>query len=128
MTLNLTDGAIENVSSFISGSDPPLTRLVMSDGLHTMSYFTQATQLNRLVEENCLLPYCVCLLKRSVTNILNDGRCWVTVLEMEVVKSAEEMGGKIGTPTPYVEGKTMTITTTPTATVINLVHYSTTAS
>uniref|UniRef100_A0A674C7H3 Replication protein A 70 kDa DNA-binding subunit n=1 Tax=Salmo trutta TaxID=8032 RepID=A0A674C7H3_SALTR len=142
MTLNLTEGAIEaltngtdvhnpllqvlNVCSFISGSDPPLTHLVMSDGLHTMSSFTLATQLNRLVEENCLLPYCVCLLKRSVTNILNDGRCRVTVLEIEVVKSAEEMGGKIGTPTPYVKGKTTTITTTPTATVINLVHYSTT--
>ncbi|XP_064861004.1 replication protein A 70 kDa DNA-binding subunit-like isoform X1 [Oncorhynchus nerka] len=27
----------------------------------------------------------------------------VTVLEMEVVMSAEEVGGKIGTPTPYVE-------------------------
>uniref|UniRef100_A0A674C907 Replication protein A 70 kDa DNA-binding subunit n=1 Tax=Salmo trutta TaxID=8032 RepID=A0A674C907_SALTR len=116
----------QNVCSFISGSDPPLTHLVMSDGLHTMSSFTLATQLNRLVEENCLLPYCVCLLKRSVTNILNDGRCRVTVLEIEVVKSAEEMGGKIGTPTPYVKGKTTTITTTPTATVINLVHYSTT--
>uniref|UniRef100_A0A674C8Z8 Replication protein A 70 kDa DNA-binding subunit n=1 Tax=Salmo trutta TaxID=8032 RepID=A0A674C8Z8_SALTR len=114
----------QNVCSFISGSDPPLTHLVMSDGLHTMSSFTLATQLNRLVEENCLLPYCVCLLKRSVTNILNDGRCRVTVLEIEVVKSAEEMGGKIGTPTPYVKGKTTTITTTPTATVINLVHYT----
>uniref|UniRef100_A0A674C7W8 Replication factor A protein 1 n=1 Tax=Salmo trutta TaxID=8032 RepID=A0A674C7W8_SALTR len=95
---------------------------MMCDDLHTRS-FDPNLSLNRLVEENCLLPYCVCLLKRSVTNILNDGRCRVTVLEIEVVKSAEEMGGKIGTPTPYVKGKTTTITTTPTATVINLVHY-----
>uniref|UniRef100_A0A8L0DLQ8 Replication protein A subunit n=1 Tax=Oncorhynchus mykiss TaxID=8022 RepID=A0A8L0DLQ8_ONCMY len=106
----------QNIHRIIRGSGPPRFHLVMSDGLHTMSSFWLDPQMNRLVEENCLLPYCVCLLKRSVTNILKDGRCMVTVLEMEVVKSAEEVGGKIGTPTPYVEGKA-----TPTATVINLI-------
>ncbi|XP_070990876.1 replication protein A 70 kDa DNA-binding subunit-like [Oncorhynchus clarkii lewisi] len=125
MTLNLTDGAIEaltkgtyvhnpllqllNIHRIIRGSGPPRFHLVMSDGLHTMSSFWLDPQMNRLVEENCLLPYCVCLLKRSVTNILKDGRCMVTVLEMEVVKSAEEVGGKIGTPTPYVEGQRRTL-------------------
>nr|XP_046173043.1 replication protein A 70 kDa DNA-binding subunit-like [Oncorhynchus gorbuscha] len=101
-----------NVRRIIRGSGPPRFHLVMSDGLHTMSTFWLVTKLNCLVEKNCLLPYCVCLLKRRVTNILKDGRCMVTVLEMEVVMSAEEVGGKIGTPTPYVEGKTTKITTT----------------
>ncbi|XP_041707365.1 replication protein A 70 kDa DNA-binding subunit [Coregonus clupeaformis] len=118
MTVKLTEGAIEaltkgtnvhspllqvlNIRRIEMGSGQPRFRLMMSDGLHTMSSFMLAIQLNSLGEENCLLPHCVCLLKRSVTNILKDGRCVVIVLDMEVVKSAEEMGGKIGTPTPYV--------------------------
>lgn len=29
----------------------------------------------------------------------------VVILDLEVVKTAEEMGGKIGDPSPYVEGE-----------------------
>lgn len=33
----------------------------------------------------------------------------VIILDLEVVKSAEEVGGKVGEPTPYVEGKALTV-------------------
>lgn len=35
----------------------------------------------------------------------NDRRV-VIILEMEVIKRAEEVAGRIGDPTPYTEGKT----------------------
>lgn len=33
----------------------------------------------------------------------------VVVLDVDILKSAEEMGGKIGEPTPYVEGTETTV-------------------
>ncbi|XP_031429075.1 replication protein A 70 kDa DNA-binding subunit isoform X2 [Clupea harengus] len=120
MAVVLSDGAIEaltkgqdvnnpmlqlvNIRKIDGGNGPVRFRLMMSDGQHTMSSFMLSTQLNPLAEENQLAPNCVCMLKRSVTNVLKDGRRVVVVLDMEVVKSAEEVGGKIGEPTPYVEG------------------------
>ncbi|KAL0994830.1 hypothetical protein UPYG_G00127700 [Umbra pygmaea] len=124
MTVQLTEGAIEaltkglevnnpqlqvvNIRRIDAASGPVRFRLMMSDGLHINSSFMMATQLNGLYEDHSLLPNCVCLLKRSVTNVLKDGRRVIVVLDMEVVKSAKEVGAKIGTPTPYVEGQSMT--------------------
>lgn len=36
--------------------------------------FLLATQLNHLSEENLLVPHCVCLLKKTTTSTLSDGR------------------------------------------------------
>ena len=33
-----------------------------------------STQLNSLADQNLLEPNCVCMLKKSVTNVLKDGR------------------------------------------------------
>lgn len=94
-----------------------------------------STQLNYLIEENTLSLYCICVLKRHVTNILKDGRYrgfseWnlgyylhnthrksfpvafydrrvVIILEIDVIKRAEEVAGRIGDPTPYTESKTL---------------------
>ncbi|XP_043996851.1 replication protein A 70 kDa DNA-binding subunit-like [Gambusia affinis] len=116
MTAKLTQGA---VAALVKGShveNPvlqllnirqinttgvPRYRLMMSDGQHYLSSFLMATQLNRLAEENLLVPHCVCLLKRTTKNTLSDGRHVVVVVDMEVLKSAEEAGGKIGNPTSY---------------------------
>ncbi|XP_015235534.1 PREDICTED: replication protein A 70 kDa DNA-binding subunit-like [Cyprinodon variegatus] len=90
----------------LTSSDSPRYRLAMSDGQHFLSAFLLATQLNHLAEEDLLVPNCVCLLKRTTTNTLSDGRQVVVVVEMEVLKSAEETGGKIGNPKPYsTDGK-----------------------
>lgn len=64
-----------------------------------------STQLNCMAEDNSLAPNCICILKRHVTNILKDGRRVVIILEMDIVKHAGEVAGKIGDPTPYTEGQ-----------------------
>ncbi|KAI1903264.1 hypothetical protein AGOR_G00025420 [Albula goreensis] len=122
MSVRLTEGAIEafstgsdvaspflqvvNIRRIDGGSGPARFRLMMSDGLYTMSSFMLSTQLNPMAEQNLLAPNCICLVKKNVTNTLKDGRRVVIILDMEVVKSAEEVGEKIGEPTPYVEGQT----------------------
>ncbi|KAI7800786.1 replication protein A 70 kDa DNA-binding subunit [Triplophysa rosa] len=94
-----------NIRKIDGGNGLSRFRLMMSDGLHTMSSFMLSTQLNSMAEQNQLDPNCVCLIKRHVTNVLKDGRRVVVILDLEVVKTAEQMGGKMGDPTPYVEGQ-----------------------
>ncbi|KAM4620172.1 replication protein A 70 kDa DNA-binding subunit-like isoform 2-T2 [Polymixia lowei] len=117
MSIKLTEGAIEalfkgsEVSSPVlqllhirqidGKSGPPRFRLMMSDGVHSLTSFLLATQLNRLRQENIMAPNCLCVLKKTITNKLEDGRHVVVVMDMEIIKSAEETGGKIGAPTPY---------------------------
>ncbi|XP_062289081.1 replication protein A 70 kDa DNA-binding subunit-like [Scomber scombrus] len=123
MSVRLTQGAVEalykgeevhnpvlqllKIGHINSASGPPRFRLMMSDGLNSLSSFLLATQLNHLNEDNLLAPNCVCMLKKTVKNTLSDGRCVVIVMDIEILKSAEETGGKIGNPTPYnTDGKT----------------------
>uniref|UniRef100_A0A8D0ATH8 Replication protein A subunit n=1 Tax=Sander lucioperca TaxID=283035 RepID=A0A8D0ATH8_SANLU len=94
----------KNIRKIDGGSGLPRFRVMMSDGLHTLSSFMLSTQLNFMAEENRLAPNCVCILKKHVTNILKDKRRVVIILEMEVIKSAEDVAGRIGEPTPYTEG------------------------
>ncbi|XP_029303122.1 replication protein A 70 kDa DNA-binding subunit [Cottoperca gobio] len=117
----LSEGAIEALSNSTGGNDavlqlvnirkidggngPARYRVMMSDGVHTLSSFMLSTQLNFMVEDNLLAPNCVCILKRHVTNILKDKRRVVIILEIEVVKPAEDVAGRIGDPTPYTEGQ-----------------------
>ncbi|XP_077422624.1 replication protein A 70 kDa DNA-binding subunit isoform X2 [Vanacampus margaritifer] len=120
--ITLTEGAIEALSSGNGGNDavlqlvsirkieggsgPARFRVMMSDGRHTMSSFMLCTQLNCMAEDNRLAPNCVVLLKRHVTNILKDGRRVVIILEIEVVRPAADVNGRIGNPTPYTDGPT----------------------
>ncbi|XP_059188007.1 replication protein A 70 kDa DNA-binding subunit isoform X1 [Centropristis striata] len=94
-----------NIRKIDGGSGPARFRVMMSDGLHTLSSFMLSTQLNFMAEENKLLPNCICILKKHVTNILKDGRRVVIILEIEVIKPAEDVAGKIGDPTPYTDGQ-----------------------
>eukprot|EP00074_Homo_sapiens_P110070 XP_024306631.1 replication protein A 70 kDa DNA-binding subunit isoform X1 [Homo sapiens] len=68
------------------------------------SAFMLATQLNPLVEEEQLSSNCVCQIHRFIVNTLKDGRRVVILMELEVLKSAEAVGVKIGNPVPYNEG------------------------
>uniref|UniRef100_A0A671U190 Replication protein A subunit n=1 Tax=Sparus aurata TaxID=8175 RepID=A0A671U190_SPAAU len=90
-----------NIRQIPSAAGPPRYRLMMSDGQHSWSSFLLATQLNHLPEDNLLVPNCVCKVKKTVTNTLSDGRTVVIVMDMDVLQSADEIGGKIGNPTPY---------------------------
>uniref|UniRef100_A0A9L0S7J5 Replication protein A subunit n=1 Tax=Equus caballus TaxID=9796 RepID=A0A9L0S7J5_HORSE len=93
-----------NIRPITTGNSPPRYRLLMSDGLNTLSSFMLATQLNPLVEEERLSSNCICQVNRFIVNTLKDGRRVVILMELEVLKSAEAVGLKIGNPVPYNEG------------------------
>ncbi|XP_035998883.1 replication protein A 70 kDa DNA-binding subunit [Fundulus heteroclitus] len=133
MTVQLTRGAVEalfkgshvdnpvlqllNIREIQSATGLTRYRLMMSDGQHFLSSFLLATQLNHLAENDILLPQCVCLLKKTTTSTLSDGRHVVVVVDMEVMKSAAEAGGKIGNPTQYsTDGKLSSATSAPAST------------
>ncbi|XP_072248336.1 replication protein A 70 kDa DNA-binding subunit [Leuresthes tenuis] len=103
----VNDAALQlvNIRKIDGGNGPSRFRVMMSDGRHTLSSFMLSTQLNCMAEENKLVPNCICILKRHVTNILKDGRRVVIILEIDVIKPAEEVAGRIGDPTPYTEGQ-----------------------
>uniref|UniRef100_A0A7N8XCY6 Replication protein A subunit n=1 Tax=Mastacembelus armatus TaxID=205130 RepID=A0A7N8XCY6_9TELE len=96
----------QHIRKIDGGNGPTRFRIMMSDGRHSMSSFMLCTQLNYMAEENRLAPNCICMLKRHVTNTLKDGRRVVIIMEIEVIKPAEEVAGRIGDPTPYTEGQT----------------------
>ncbi|XP_022052739.2 replication protein A 70 kDa DNA-binding subunit-like isoform X1 [Acanthochromis polyacanthus] len=116
MSVRLTEGAVEALFKGVEVNNPmlqllsirqigapsasPRFRLMMSDGQHSLSSVILATQLNYLIEQNLLVPNCVCLLKKIIINTLADGRHVVIVMDLEILQSAEETGGKIGNPTP----------------------------
>ncbi|XP_036264432.1 replication protein A 70 kDa DNA-binding subunit isoform X1 [Pipistrellus kuhlii] len=93
-----------SIRPITTGNSPPRYRLLMSDGLNTLSSFMLATQLNTLVEEEQLSSNCICQINRFIVNTLKDGRRVVILMELEVLKSAEAVGAKIGNPLPYNEG------------------------
>uniref|UniRef100_A0A2K5CQL3 Replication protein A subunit n=1 Tax=Aotus nancymaae TaxID=37293 RepID=A0A2K5CQL3_AOTNA len=93
-----------NIRPITTGNSPPRYRLLMSDGLNTLSSFMLATQLNILVEQGQLASNCVCQINRFIVNTLKDGRRVVILMELEVLKSADAVGVKIGNPVPYNEG------------------------
>lgn len=72
--------------------------------MSAFSAFMLATQLNPLVEEERLSSNCICQVNRFIVNTLKDGRRVVILMEVEVLKSAEAVGMKIGNPVPYNEG------------------------
>ncbi|CAB1428210.1 unnamed protein product, partial [Pleuronectes platessa] len=90
-----------NLRSITSPTGPNRFRLMMSDGHQSSTSFLLVTQLNNLAEENILEPNCVCVLKKTLTNTLADGRRVVVVMGLEILQSAEETGGRIGSPTPF---------------------------
>ncbi|XP_070685180.1 replication protein A 70 kDa DNA-binding subunit [Pempheris klunzingeri] len=113
----LTEGAIEALANGNTVDDAVLQlvnirkmdganglarfRVMMSDGLHSMSSFMLSTQLNFMADENKLATNCICILKKHVTNIMKDGRRVVIILEIDVIKPAEDVAGRIGDPIPY---------------------------
>ncbi|XP_050765082.1 replication protein A 70 kDa DNA-binding subunit isoform X3 [Gymnogyps californianus] len=121
MSVRLSEGAIaaimqgENVSkpvlqvintrAIATGNGPPRYRVLMSDGVNTLSSFMLATQLNSLVEEERLSAQCICQVNRFIVNSLKDGRRVVILMDLNVLKTADKVGGNIGNPVPYNEGE-----------------------
>ncbi|CAH2219942.1 replication A 70 kDa DNA-binding subunit [Pelobates cultripes] len=94
-----------NIRPISTANGPPRYRLLMSDGLNTLSSFMLATQLNSLVDDNLLATNCICRITRYIVNNLKDGRRVIIVMDMEVLKPADEVNGKIGNPQPYNDGQ-----------------------
>uniref|UniRef100_A0A8C6PH64 Replication protein A subunit n=1 Tax=Nothobranchius furzeri TaxID=105023 RepID=A0A8C6PH64_NOTFU len=65
---------VQDMRKLCGASGPPRFRLKMSDGQHSFSSFLLATQLHHLVEEDLLVPLCVCKLKKTTSSTLSDGR------------------------------------------------------
>nr|XP_057942104.1 replication protein A 70 kDa DNA-binding subunit-like isoform X2 [Doryrhamphus excisus] len=113
MRVTLTQGAIEalfkdshvkdpvlqvlNLREYPSAQGPPKYRLNLSDGVHMLSSFLMVSQLNHLVESQKLTPGCVCTLKKITETYLSNKRVLI-LLDLEVLQTAEETGGKIGNP------------------------------
>nr|DBA34216.1 TPA: hypothetical protein GDO54_001796 [Pyxicephalus adspersus] len=62
-----------NIRPISTATGPPRYRLLMSDGLNTLSSFMLATQLNSLVDRNLLAANCICKVSRYIVNNLKDG-------------------------------------------------------
>ncbi|NXC31859.1 RFA1 protein, partial [Campylorhamphus procurvoides] len=96
---------VMNTRAIATGTGPPRYRVLMSDGVNTLSSFMLATQLNPLVEEERLSARCICQVNRFIVNSLKDGRRVVILMDLNVLKTADEVGGNIGNPQPYNEGQ-----------------------
>ncbi|KAF1442537.1 Replication protein A 70 kDa DNA-binding subunit, partial [Spheniscus demersus] len=94
-----------NTRAIATGNGPPRYRVLMSDGVNTLSSFMLATQLNSLVEEEHMSAQCICQVNRFIVNTLKDGRRVVILMDLDVLKTADKVGGNIGNPVPYNEGE-----------------------
>ncbi|XP_032071640.1 replication protein A 70 kDa DNA-binding subunit isoform X2 [Thamnophis elegans] len=86
-----------------TGNGPPRYRMLMSDGVNTLSSFMLATQLNPLVDDQSLTANAICQIDRFIVNTLKDGRRVVVLMEMEVLRPGHAVPAKIGNPVPYTE-------------------------
>uniref|UniRef100_A0A8C8S6D7 Replication protein A subunit n=1 Tax=Pelusios castaneus TaxID=367368 RepID=A0A8C8S6D7_9SAUR len=96
---------VVNIRAIATGSGPPRYRMLMSDGVNTLSSFMLATQLNSLVEEERLSARCICQINRYIVNSLKDGRRVIILMDLDVLKTADVVGANIGNPVPYNEGQ-----------------------
>ncbi|XP_009319693.1 PREDICTED: replication protein A 70 kDa DNA-binding subunit [Pygoscelis adeliae] len=94
-----------NTRAIATGNGPPRYRVLMSDGVNTLSSFMLATQLNFLVEEERVSAQCICQVNKFIVNTLKDGRRVVILMDLDVLKTADMVGGNIGNPVPYNEGQ-----------------------
>ncbi|NWW93199.1 RFA1 protein, partial [Rhynochetos jubatus] len=104
-----------NTRAIATGNGPPRYRVLMSDGVNTLSSFMLATQLNPLVEEERLSAQCICQVNKFIVNRLKDGRRVVILMDVNVLKTADEVGRNIGNPVPYNEGQGQQCSSAPAA-------------
>uniref|UniRef100_A0A670JTS0 Replication protein A subunit n=1 Tax=Podarcis muralis TaxID=64176 RepID=A0A670JTS0_PODMU len=96
------------IRAISTGTGPQRYRMLMSDGVQTLSSFMLATQLNDLVNDQGLSANAICKINRFIINVLKDGRKVVIVMDLEVLQTADMVAGKIGNPVQYTEGKNPT--------------------
>lgn len=115
-TFQLTSGAIESIMAGevverpqlqvlgqkrIAGTQgPDRYRMLLSDGKHSHSSAMLATQLNDKITSGELENNCVIRLDKYICNPIQTDRRVMIILEVTVVGTGSEVGGKIGNPTP----------------------------
>ncbi|XP_028322869.1 replication protein A 70 kDa DNA-binding subunit-like isoform X2 [Gouania willdenowi] len=102
----------QNIRALTSASGSLKFRLMFSDGRRFSSSFLLDTNLNHLPENNILEINCVCMLKKTSAQNAFVGstasRIVIIVVDVEVLKSAEEVGMMIGQPTVLNQSGKMT--------------------
>ncbi|XP_069767270.1 LOW QUALITY PROTEIN: replication protein A 70 kDa DNA-binding subunit [Narcine bancroftii] len=119
MAIRLSEGAIASIVQGGTPSQPllqvisirkitngpPRYRVLMSDGVHTLSSFLLATQLNYMGDEGLISINCICQINRFICNTMKDGRRAVVIVDLKVIRRADQVHGKIGNPVPINEGQ-----------------------
>nr|CAB3265679.1 replication protein A 70 kDa DNA-binding subunit-like [Phallusia mammillata] len=115
MPFKLTEGAISALlnghepkdpilqclgTKSIAGSGVPRMRLVLSDGVHSFATSMLATQLNDFVTDGRLQQNTVFKLKQYQSSVLQGSKRIVICLDIEILQTPDEAGGKIGEPVP----------------------------
>lgn len=80
-------------------------RLLVSDGQWSSSFAMLATQLNSLVSNGEITNNCIIRMKRYICNTVQDNKKVLIILDLEMLKTGEEVGQKIGEPTNFDPNK-----------------------
>jgi len=81
----------------IAGTSTERYRLLISDGQYQNSYGMLATQLNPMIHDGTLCEHSVVKVKKLQCNNM-QGKKVIILLELEVLQSGKDVGGKIDTP------------------------------
>ncbi|XP_076823826.1 replication protein A 70 kDa DNA-binding subunit-like [Clavelina lepadiformis] len=87
----------------ISGSGMDRVRLLLSDGLQSFGTSMLASQLNHLVTDGKLETFTVIRITQYQSTMLQGTKRILICLNLEIVKKAVEIGGKIGGPIPLAQ-------------------------
>ncbi|XP_047474800.1 replication protein A 70 kDa DNA-binding subunit-like isoform X1 [Penaeus chinensis] len=80
-------------------------RILLSDGKWSSSFAMLATQLNSKVASGEIANNCVIKMNRYVCNTVQNNKKVLIILDLTVVRTAEEVGGKIGEPVVFDPNK-----------------------
>lgn len=85
-------------AKIIDSSATERVRLNLSDGEYSLATTMLATQLNHLVKEKKIDKYAIIQVKKYQVSVLQQSRHILICLEVDILKTAEEVGEKIGDP------------------------------
>ncbi|XP_039272067.2 replication protein A 70 kDa DNA-binding subunit-like [Styela clava] len=94
-------------TKIIESSATERVRLNVSDGEYSLATTMLATQLNHLVKEKKIDKYAIIKLTKYQVSVLQQSRHILVCLEIEILKTGDEVGQRIGDPvssTNFVKG------------------------
>ncbi|XP_018021757.1 replication protein A 70 kDa DNA-binding subunit isoform X2 [Hyalella azteca] len=79
-------------------------RLLVSDGVHRCGFAIMATQLNPMINSGEVAQHAVIKVTRYFCSQVSENKKMMIILGLEVLLTAEDVGGEIGNPTTYESG------------------------